>query len=144
MHVNVLAEPSIKHRRRKAPSSSVLAKFYTTDRRRTDMKIKVLIKKPDCNPEIVEIENELRALQKIVCGHIESIYIPNLTNGDIVCYGNEEGKLIGLEPNFPLADFSIGIYDMVVGPVVFVGSTDEGEDRSLSEEEIDKIKRYFS
>lgn len=108
------------------------------------MKIKVLIKKPDCNPEIVEIENELRALQKIVCGHIESIYIPNLTNGDIVCYGNEEGKLIGLEPNFPLADFSIGIYDMVVGPVVFVGSTDEGEDRSLSEEEIDKIKRYFS
>lgn len=58
-------------------------------------KIRVLRKKPGKQPEFIEIENELAALQHEVGGYIETVTIAsNLT---IVC--NEEGKIHGLPYN---------------------------------------------
>ena len=63
--------------------------------------IKVLKVEPKKLPEVCELENELDALQKAVSigadyqGLIEILYI----NERICILCNEEGKLIGLEPN---------------------------------------------
>jgi hypothetical protein len=81
--------------------------------------IKVVIKKPGKEPEIAVIPNELKSLQKIVGGYIESV---SLLNG-VVMLVNESGKLLGLDENFiirrPFAD-------VIVGTAVFLG--EDGED----------------
>ena len=68
-------------------------------------------KKPGCEPEIIEVENTLEALQQEVGGHIETVTIAS----DAVVICNEEGRLCGLPYNcrFVGVDF--------VGPILVVG-----------------------
>jgi len=61
-----------------------------------DNKIKVLLVEPNKYPEIVEIEDNLEAMQSLVGGYIEE-YMPYNDNIAIVC--NEEGKMMGLPLN---------------------------------------------
>ena len=63
-----------------------------------------------------EIENSLEALQDVVCGYIETIQC----GGSSVLIINEEGKLLGLEPNFRIKDF-----DIIAGTAIVVGVDDE-------------------
>lgn len=78
--------------------------------------LKVIIKKPGHMPQETEIENSLKALQALVDGYIEHVNV-NEKIGMII---NEEGKLNGMEENFPFRG------DTIVGPAVFVGY--DGED----------------
>lgn len=59
--------------------------------------MKVIRKKPGCEPEIVEVENTLEALQREVEGYIEAVTLPY--GAAIIC--NEEGRLHGL-PECPM------------------------------------------
>lgn len=77
--------------------------------------MKVLIKEPEKMAYIKEIENELKPLQEIVGGYIEVITLPRNTALII----NEEGKLKGMAPNFPLG------WDTIVGPAIFLKTTGE-------------------
>lgn len=70
-----------------------------------------IIKPPGQPTVIQEVENSLKALQELVGGYIEPVCLP----GGICMIVNEEGKLLGLEPNFPLER------DLIVGTAVFVG-----------------------
>lgn len=77
------------------------------------MRIHVLIKNPGINAREFDIENDLKTLQHIVGGYIETTNI-----GDtIVMITNEEGKLRGLEKNFEI----YGGADYVAGPAIFAG-----------------------
>jgi len=78
-----------------------------------------VIKNPDEEPEMKEIDNTLRALQDAVAGHIETVRF-----GKVAAIINEEGRLMGLKEN------TLGF----VGPVVFVGVRGE-EFRGLTEDE---------
>ena len=80
--------------------------------------MKVLYKLPGFPPKVRDIENDLETLQKMVGGNIESVYIGD----DISVIYNEEGKFLGLPPNF----YVERIDDMIVGPAVFVRA--EGEE----------------
>lgn len=93
--------------------------------------MKVVVKEPNKAPIEKDIENTLEALQELVGGWIEfSVY----NNFDIVV--NEEGKLMGLEPNL-INEYN----DVLVGTVVFVGEADdEGE---LTDVNVDKVMRMF-
>lgn len=73
--------------------------------------MKAIRKKPGCEPEIIEVENTLEALQQEVGGHIETVTIAS----DAVVICNEEGRLCGLPYNcrFVGVDF--------VGPILVVG-----------------------
>ncbi len=82
--------------------------------------MKVVVRKPGQNPERKEIENDLKVLQEIVGGLIEHITIYKEGEDWFGMLCNEEGKLIGLEPNFKLYT------ETIVGTVVFVGH--DGED----------------
>lgn len=78
-------------------------------------KISVFIKRPGCNPYRTNISNTLEDLQKLVGGYIETFTFAD--DACIIC--NEEGKLLGLEPNCHLfgEDF--------VGDIIFVGTDGE-------------------
>lgn len=72
-------------------------------------KITVLHFAPGADPELIEIDNDLHAMQNLVGGNIECCY--PFREFELVLVDNEEGKLDGLEPNrlCPAAD------DVIVG-----------------------------
>ena len=76
--------------------------------------MKAIRKKPGCAPEIIEVENTLKALQAEVGGCIETVSI-----ADVVIICNEEGRLCGLPYNcrFVGVDF--------VGTMLIVGTKDD-------------------
>lgn len=57
--------------------------------------MKAIRKKPGCAPEIIEVENTLKALQAEVGGYIETVTIAS----DAVVICNEEGRLRGMSYN---------------------------------------------
>lgn len=95
--------------------------------------IKCLVVKPGKVPKVKEIEDKLSSYQEIVKGHIECVY----PWPDVILICNEEGKILGLEPN----RFIRG--DLIVGTFILVGDNHDGEFRSLTEEEITTYKKQF-
>lgn len=90
--------------------------------------MKVVIKKVGQDPEIREIENELRAAQGIVGGYIQCVNLPN----NIVCVCDEEGKLKNKTPNLILNS------DIMVGDIFFCSAGEE-EFESLDDNQIEFI-----
>lgn len=88
--------------------------------------VRVLTCKVAETPKVEIIENTLANLQKFVGGYIEISYAVE----GITMIVNEEGRLQKLNPNFIIRSF-----DVVVGDVLFIGSTGE-EFSSISDDEI--------
>lgn len=83
-------------------------------------KIRAIIKRPDEEfGHIANISCTLENLQKTVGGHIETLYLGQ----DLILIVNEEGKLLGLEPNFWLEHG--GCVDTIVGTAIVVGQKDD-------------------
>lgn len=57
--------------------------------------MKAIRKKPGCAPELIDIDNTLKALQAEVDGYIETVTIAS----DTVVICNEEGRLRGMSYN---------------------------------------------
>ncbi len=57
--------------------------------------MKAIRKKPGCAPELIDIDNTLKALQAEVDGYIETV----TTASDAVVICNEEGRLRGMSYN---------------------------------------------
>ena len=91
--------------------------------------IKVIMVDPMKEPYPAEVENTLEGLQKAVGGYIETVYLDDY----VVLVCNEEGKLIGLPGNRSLGN------DIIAGTFFVVGSNDDGDFVSLTE---DKIRQY--
>lgn len=92
-----------------------------------------IIKNPGQPAFIRQIDNELSALQDLVGGYIQTVYLPH----GVIMIVNEEGKLMGLKPNFRLE------HDLIVGTAVFV-SADGEEFAGLSERQENYIWRMMS
>ena len=101
--------------------------------------IKALMVEPNKPPCDIDLQNDLDSLQKAVSigadyqGLIEFVYLED--NVSILC--NEEGKLIGLEPNRRLGD------DILCGVFYVVAENDEGELISLTQEQQDRYSKMF-
>lgn len=74
--------------------------------------MKAIRKKPGCTPEIIEVENTLKALQQ---GYIEAVTLPY--DAALIC--NEEGRILGLPDNGRVCGVD------VVGTVLIVGTKGE-------------------
>ena len=102
--------------------------------------ITVLKVAPMCKPEVVTLKNDLRSLQEAVSigadytGLIEVVGLDAKTC--IIC--NEEGKLIGLEPNRRLG------YDILCGVFYVVGQDRQGNFASLPSAAMEKYKQFFA
>lgn len=103
--------------------------------------IKALVIEPDKCVKEMEIENDLSSLQKIIGGYIQIVW-PFDDNVLLIC--NEEGKLLGLEPNRPLHDSDGLVYDMVCGTIIIAGDDEEsGDIISLTDEQIERYTKYY-
>lgn len=102
--------------------------------------MKVLLVKPNEPPVETEIENTLKAAQKIVGGHIE-IYVPN--RDPVVYVLNEEGKVLGLEANRALYNERGDLLDIIAG-TFFVCGVKEDDFVSLSPDLMEKYKAMFA
>ena len=96
--------------------------------------MRAIYKAPGKDPQRVDIGNDLKVMQQLVGGYIETLRISD--NGILVM--NEEGKLLGLEPNFYLG----AIGDTIVGPVLVVGKNGD-EFADLPEDEAAEISRIM-
>ena len=94
---------------------------------------------PKKRPGVIDIENGLESLQTAVDGYIEVLYPWDDLVG-IVC--NEEGKINGMELNRALTDEDGNIYDILAGPFLVVGLTDD-DFGDLSDELADKYLKRF-
>lgn len=98
--------------------------------------LRCLYVKENSLPEEVIIPNTLKAKQDKVEGLIEYTYLPD--NYDVSIILNEEGKINGMNPN------RVNGRDIIFGPFLIVGEcSEDGEDRSLTDEQIRKYKEYF-
>ena len=73
--------------------------------------MKAIRKKTGCAPEVIEVENTLKALQDEVGGYIETVTLAS----DAVVICNEEGRILGLPDNGRVCGVD------VVGTVLVVG-----------------------
>lgn len=102
--------------------------------------ITVLKVAPHCQPEVVTLKNDLRSLQEAVSidapyvGLIEIVWLDDKT----CLLVNEEGKLLGLEPNRRLG------YDILCGTFYVVGQDKEGNLTSLPSAAIERYRHIFS
>jgi len=102
--------------------------------------IKVLKVAPHSKPEEVVLTNTLEALQKAVSEGADSVglieIIPLTDTASLLC--NEEGKLIGLEPNRRIG------YDIICGTFYVVGEDREGNLTSLSAKDMEYYMNRFA
>ena len=99
--------------------------------------IKIMIKEPNKEPYIKEIEDTLENLQAIVGGLIDCVEMPGVRNVDI--YFDDEGLLKHKPGNIWLA----GTGDCIKGTCYMVGfDPKEGENISLTYTQIKQCERY--
>ncbi len=102
--------------------------------------IKVMVVAPNkARPTLLEIKNELNEMQKIVGGYIERVIYEGF---DLFC--NEEGKLEGLPLNRPLYDSDGKMVEIIAGQFFISAADSEGNQRSLTDEEIEKATNLFT
>lgn len=90
--------------------------------------MRVLVKLPGQNPEVREIEDGLDAMQEIVGGSIEMVWMSEDLEFDIVL--NEEGKIEGLPMNIHWEE------DIIVGPLFVMRHDNHGKPVSLTDEDV--------
>jgi len=102
--------------------------------------IKVLKVAPHSKPEEVVLNNTLEALQEAVSEGADSVglieIIPLTDTASLLC--NEEGKLIGLEPNRRIG------HDVICGTFYVVGEDNKGNLTSLSAKDMEYFKVRFA
>jgi Domain of unknown function (DUF3846) len=101
--------------------------------------IQIVVVEPNRTPYKKLIPNTLEAFNKIVCGHMEHLYIGEIKKG--VRLGliiNEEGKLLQLPFNRKIIDV-----DTVVGTFFITAYNVLGENISLTDQEADFLIKRF-
>ena len=105
-----------------------------------EKEIKVLMVEPGKAPVVTTLKNDLRSLQEAVSIGADSVGLIEIIgiDDDVCILCNEEGKLIGLEPNRRFYN------DVLVGVFYVVGEDSEGNLMSLPQKYIDYYTEYFS
>lgn len=88
-----------------------LDKIY--EQAQAEDKIVAVVKFPYQKPEVVAIGKGLSPIQEVVNGSIDVVYLPDIE--DIHGFCNDEGLLIGMEPNFYRPEWK----DAIVGLLSF-------------------------
>ena len=93
---------------------------------------------PNKPPYVIETDNcSLEFLQAQVGGIIQ--IVPSMFDENLDLIVNDEGKLIGLEPNRWYGD------DVIFGNILVTAYNDEGETISLTEDQIERaMDEYLS
>ena len=102
--------------------------------------MRVLVVEPEHKPEVRDLDDSLKAMQKIVGGLIQPIYLDDSVA--LIC--NDEGKLMNLTANRGLRDKNGQIYDIVFGTFFLCGAhADSDSFASLTSEQIERYQKQF-
>jgi hypothetical protein len=101
--------------------------------------MKAILKHPNSNPQIIEIDNTLDALQGAVGGYIEHVKLTDTVG--IIC--NEDGKFNGSLANRFLY-YQGHLVDILFGNILIVDTNEDGETISLTDRKIRKYMEIFS
>jgi hypothetical protein len=95
--------------------------------------LSIIAKEPG-NPAFrTEIADNLKSYQQAVRGYIETFSFDD--NAVVIC--NEEGKILCMEPNCIINN------ELLVGNIFIIGTRDDGEFHSLTEEQTAKYLDMF-
>lgn len=100
--------------------------------------VKVIIKRPGEVASVESIVNDYETLKEIVGGFIEQCYT-DVIKLNVAMIINEEGKLLNLQKNFNIKDYS----DYVVGNAIFI-RYENGEVIDLTDEDITDIINWIN
>jgi hypothetical protein len=98
----------------------------------------IYLKADEEEAKVTYKENDYKEGQALVKGNLEVVSLGD----NIVLWINEEGKLNGLTTNFNLIHQG-KVADVVVGDVYFTGRDYEGDEASLTDEQIGSIEKMF-
>ena len=102
--------------------------------------MRVLVVEPERRPEEREIDDSLKAMQDIVGGLIQPIYLDDSTA--LIC--NDERNLMDLPANRGLRDENGQMYDIVFGTFFLCGApADSDHFTSLTLEQIKQYRKMF-
>ena len=102
--------------------------------------MRVLVVEPEHRPEVREINDSLTAMQKIVGGLIQPIYL----DGSVTLVCHDEGKLMNLPANRALRDENGQIYDIVCGTFFLRGALPDSDHfTSLTPEQVKRYRERF-
>ena len=103
--------------------------------------MQVLVVEPERRPEVREINDSLSAMQEIVGGLIQPIY---LFDEPVALVCNDEGKLLDLPANRGLRNKDGQIYDIVCGTFFLCGAPPDSDHlTSLTPEQIQQYQERF-
>ena len=102
--------------------------------------ITVLKISPGRRPEKITIAHTLEAMQAVVGGSIQAIY-PFEDQAALVC--NEEGKLLGMEPNRVIRDTDTGEMVEIICGTFFICGLGREDFESLTQQQIQYYARLF-
>lgn len=102
--------------------------------------ITVLKISPGRRPEKITIAHTLEAMQSVVGGSIQAIY-PFEDPAALVC--NEEGKLMGMEPNRAIRDTDTGEMVEIICGTFFICGLGREDFESLTQQQIQYYARLF-
>lgn len=95
--------------------------------------MKAVVKKVGQIGEVVEVENTLETWQGIVGGYIQAFPLTS----DLLIICNEEGKLMGLEPN---VEIIVGQHpELIVGDFAIV-KHEHNDFESLDNDQIERLR----
>lgn len=102
--------------------------------------MRILVVEPEHRPEVREIDGSLEAMQNIVGGLIQPIYLDDSVA--LIC--NDEGKLMNLTANRGLRNSDGQIYDIVCGTFFLCGAPPDCDHfTSLTPEQIERYRKQF-
>ena len=105
--------------------------------------MKILLLRPNELPVSTDIEGTLKSMQTIVGGYIQTVY-PFEESVALIC--NEEGKLLGLEPNRLLRHSESGaVYEVIAGTCFLCSAPpDSANFESLTSDQIQHYTELLS
>lgn len=102
--------------------------------------MRVLVVEPKRRPEVREIDDSLKAMQDIVGGLIQPIYLEN--SAVLVC--NDESKLLDLPANRGLRDKNGQLCDIVCGTFFLCNAPPDSDHfTSLTPEQVEQYQERF-
>lgn len=107
--------------------------FDESKAHKPDSLLQIVYVEPNRPPFVSEVSNDLKSLQRAVCGYIEPIYLGDGT----ILVGNEEAKLKGMEGNRHIGE------SIIAGPFFIVGEDDDNF-RSLTDDEAQRYMERFA
>ena len=103
--------------------------------------MRILLIEPNRPPRLCNTVDELEAMQHIVGGPIQAIY---LFDEPVALVCNEEAKLEGLPPNRALRDEDGNVYDIICGTFFLCSAPPDSESfESLTDEQMEWYTKRF-